>query len=232
MTLNKKKQLSIVLILMMLNVLVCNSIFGQLANIPLMTVYGESVIKVKPDYVILGLKIKKDRYTKNKEKFCSAFEVFCKNDSKIKLFDFDEKNLSESLIQIDSTFYYKEVFIKIMDLNKLDNYLLELHNLGYNDYIYFDYRITNLNDYKNQARIAAVNSAKKKAILMATELGQIIGKAHTVEDIDSENYNWYNMHHVNNTENITFKLGSDNYQIEPGYLTIISKVKVSFDLQK
>ena len=163
MTLNKKKQLSIVLILMMLNVLVCNSIFGQLANIPLMTVYGESVIKVKPDYVILGLKIKKDRYTNNKEKFCSAFEVFCKNDSKIKLFDFDEKNLSESLIQIDSTFYYKEVFIKIMDLNKLDNYLLELHNLGYNDYIYFDYRITNLNDYKNQARIAAVNSAKKKA---------------------------------------------------------------------
>ena len=67
---------------------------------------------------------------------------------------------------------------------------------------------------------------------MATELGQIIGKAHTVEEINNENYNWYNIDHVNKTENITFKLGSDNYQIEPGYLTIISKVKVSFDLQK
>jgi len=31
---------------------------------------------------------------------------------------------------------------------------------------------------------------------------------------------------------MTYKLGSEAYVIEPGYITIISKVKVSFDLMK
>jgi uncharacterized protein len=207
-------------------------IWAQLENIPLITVYGESVIQVKPDYVLIGLKVKKKINVNNNAEARTIFEIFKKEDTKVSLFDFDEKNIYEGYIQYDSSNYIKEIFIKILDLNKLDKYLLEIYQLGFKDIIYVDYRITNLNEYKNKARIDAINSAKKKATLLANELGQMIGKAHNIEEIFMEEYNWYNIHNSKNKENLTFKLGADNYLIEPGYITITSKIKVSFDLQK
>jgi uncharacterized protein YggE len=206
-----------------------NLLFGQLQNIPLITVTGESVMKVSPDYVIVGIRIKKKLLTNIERK--PAFEIFKEEDTKIRLFDFNESDISRTIIQIDSSTYYKEVFITINDVKKLDKYLLELSNLGYNDYIYIDYRVTNYNRYKMQCRKDAVNAAKKKAQALVAELGQTLGKAHTIEDLDSQDYNWYNLKNKENAGNITFKLGADNYVIEPGYITITSKVKLSFDLQ-
>ena len=78
----------------------------------------------------------------------------------------------------------------------------------------------------------AIAAAKRKASLMANELGQTIGKAHTIEEVESQSFNWYNIDNAKNLENMTYKLGSEAYVIEPGYITIISKVKVSFDLMK
>ena len=49
----KKKALLLFLIFLRM------SSVAQLENIPLVTVYGESKIKVKPDHVILGIKILK-----------------------------------------------------------------------------------------------------------------------------------------------------------------------------
>jgi uncharacterized protein YggE len=39
--------------------LIRNCLFAQLENIPLVTVFGESTVKVKPDYVIIGINVKK-----------------------------------------------------------------------------------------------------------------------------------------------------------------------------
>src|ERR1035437_5698429 len=208
--------------------LIRNCVFAQLENIPLVTVFGESTVKVKPDYVILGIKIKKE-IRLNSAPNNTVFEIFKTEDTKIRLFGFDDKNISESLIQVDGSVYVKEVYITINDLNSLDKYLLELYKLGFKDYIYLDYRVKNFSDYKDQARKEAIYSAKTKATLIATELGQTIGKAHTVEEINNENYNWYNIHNNVNLENITFKLGADGYIVEPGFLIITSKIKVSFD---
>ncbi len=213
-------------------IIVCcygNLAFGQLLqNIPLITVTGESVVKVSPDYIILGIRIKKELTATMNNK--PAFEIFKEEDTKIRLFDFNEADMSKTIIQFDSSDYYKEVFITINDVKKLDKYLLELFNLGYKDYVYIDYRVSNYSRYKNQARKDAINSAKKKATNLVTELGQTLGKAHTIEDVYSEDYSWYNLKDKANSGNLTFKLGSDNYQIEPGYITITAKVKVSFDL--
>ncbi|OFY82852.1 MAG: hypothetical protein A3F72_01840 [Bacteroidetes bacterium RIFCSPLOWO2_12_FULL_35_15] len=205
--------------------------FAQLENIPLVTVFGEAAVKVKPDYVIIGIKVKKE-IRLNSATNKTVFEIFNTEDTKVRLFGFDDKNVSESLIQVDSSVYVKEIFITINDLTNLDKYLLELYKLGFKNYIYLDYRVKNYDDYKNQARKEAISSAKAKATSLATELGQSIGKAHTIEEINSENYNWYNIHNNANLENITFKLGADGYVIDPGFLIITSKIKVSFDLLK
>lgn len=205
-----------------------NILWGQqLQNIPLITVTGESVVKVIPDYVILGLRIKKGLPgTENKP----SFEIFKDEDTKIRLFDFNETDMARSIIQMDSATYYKEVFITINDIKKLDKYLLELYNLGYRDYVYMDYRTSNYKRYKLQAKKEAVNAARKKAQELVAELGQTLGKAHTIEELPGEDYNWYNLNDKANSGKIMYKLGADNYLIEPGYITVTAKVKVSFDL--
>ena len=203
------------------------TLLGQLQNIPLITVTGESVVKVIPDYVIIGLRIKKSLPgTENKP----SFEIFKEEDTKIRLFDFNEADISRSIIQMDSAAYYKEVFITISDIKKLDKYLLELYNLGYRDYVYLDYRVTNYKRYKSQARKEAVNTARKKAQELVAELGQTLGKAHTIEEMPTEDYNWYNLKDKAKSGMIMYKLGADNHLIEPGYITVTAKVKVSFDL--
>ena len=218
-----------VLIYALFNVIGMSS-FAQLQNIPLVTVYGESTIKVKPDYVVLGIKITKDIAIENQNN--SIFEIFSKEDTQVKLFDFDVKNVSETLIQVDNSKYFKEVFVTIKDLTKLDKYLLELYKAGFKEYMFIDFKISKKNEYLLQARKDAIAAATNKAKLLANELGQLIGKANTIEEIGSEEYNWYNIHKVNTPDNSMYRLGLDNNIIEPGYITIVAKVKVSFDLLK
>ena len=102
----------------------------------------------------------------------------------------------------------------------------------YKQYIYLDYRVQNLISYKNQARKEAIILAKNKATMLAEELNQTIGKAHTIEELNQKSYNWYNIHDIDGLEDVTYQAAADFYLIEPGYITIISNVRVSFDLIK
>ena len=159
-------------------------------------------------------------------------EIFRETDTHFKIFGLDDKAIYQSYIQADSSYYIKEIFLKISDINTLDKTLLELYKLGYRQYIYLDYRVENFTAYKNQARKEAVALARSKAVIMAAEVNQTIGKAHRIEEINQESYNWYNIHNTEDLENVTYNIGADSYVIEPGYITILSKVQVSFDLIK
>jgi uncharacterized protein YggE len=206
---------------------ISNVSIAQLQNIPLVVIEAEGIVKVKPDYVIIGVKLNKKIQITN-----ATFEIFREIDTQFKIFGLDDKAISQSYIQADSSFYIKEIYLTLTNINMLDKTLLDLYRLGYKQYIYLDYRVQNLISYKNQARKEAIMLAKTKATLLASELGQNIGKAHTIEELNQQSYNWYNIHDEDNLEDVTYKTGSDFYVIEPGYITIISKVKVSFDLIK
>lgn len=195
---------------------------------PHVSVTGEAVVKVIPDYVILGIRIKKQLNGADNK---PAFEIFKEEDTKIRLFDFNEADMSKTFIQLDSAAYYKEVFVTITDLKKLDKYLLELYTLGYRDYVYIDYRTSFYEKYKTQAREEAIADAKKKARQLSTGLFLALGKAYAVEDLNTEDYNWYNLKDKKNSGKLTYKMGSDNYLIEPGYITLTSRVHVSFHIQ-
>jgi len=195
---------------------------------PHLSVTGEAVVKVVPDHVILGIRIKKQLNGADNK---PAFEIFKEEDTKIRLFDFNEADMSKTFIQMDSAVYYKEVFVTITDLKKLDKYLLELYTLGYKDYIFIDYRTSSYDKYKAQAREEALADAKKKARQISTGLFLALGKAYAVEELNTENYNWYNLKDKKNAGGLTYKMGSDHALIEPGYITITAKVHVSFSVQ-
>lgn len=204
------------------------SLFSQAQQPALLTVTGEAVVKVIPDQVILGIRIKKQLGGSDNK---PAFEIFKEEDTKIRLFDFNEADLSKTFIQLDSAAYYKEVFIVINDLKKLDKYLLELYNLGYKDYIYMEYRSSSYARYKSQAREEAISDARKKAKQLSAGLYLGLGKAYAVEDLNSESYNWYDLKDKKQAGRLTYRMGSDNYLIEPGYITVTAKLRVSFSVQ-
>lgn len=207
---------------------VCLQMFSQTVQEPAhVSVTGESVVNVQPNYVILGIRIKKQLGGSDKP----AFEIFKEEDTKIRLFDFNEADLSKTFIQLDSAAYYKEVFVVISDLKKLDKYLLELYTMGYKDYVYIDYRTSLYSKYKTQAKEEAMANARKKAQGLAASLGQTVGKAYSIEELNSEDYNWYNLRDKTNAPALTFRMGSEHYLIEPGYITITARVNVSFHLQ-
>ncbi len=207
----------------------CLSLLSQsTTQPPHISVTGEAVVKVIPDYVILGIRIKKQLNSGDNK---PAFEIFKEEDTKIRLFDFNEADMSKTFIQLDSAAYYKEVFVTITDLKKLDKYLLELYTLGYRDYVYIDYRTSFYDKYKTQAREEAIADAKKKARQISTGLFMALGKAYSAEDLNTEDYNWYNLKDKKNAGKLTYKMGSDNYLIEPGYITVTARVNVSFYLQ-
>ncbi len=206
------------------------SAHAQLQNIPLITTEGQAVIKAKPDHVILAFKVSKG--IKAVAINNDPFNIFRTEDSRIKIFDFDEKNISQSQIQIEDSMYTKEIYITINDLTKTDRILLELNKLGFIKFHYMDYRVRNLTDLQYQAKQKAVISARTKAALLAKELGQSIGRAHTIEEIYTPDYQWYNLKNDHGKENITYLYDNDDYILEPGFIIITAKVKVSFDLVK
>jgi uncharacterized protein YggE len=211
--------------------LITHVTFAQLQNIPLVTVEGKATLKVKPDYVVLGFKVYREiRLNATGEP--TGFEIFKSEDTKIKLFDFEDKDIAESCIRVENAVYVKEVFITINDLSRMDKILLDLYRLGYKKYHYFDYRVKDLTSIKYQAKVKAINSARVKAALLAKELGQAIGKAHLIEEVAYQTNNWYTLNKGEELENSTYKQDADDYLIEPGYIVITAKIKVSFDLLK
>jgi uncharacterized protein len=211
--------------------LASGSLFAQIENIPLITVTGESVIKALPNYCLLGIRVEKEIPTNSRGETI-GFEIFKDVDTRISLFNIDDSDIIETIIQVSNHKLVKEIFIKIKDLNKLDRYLIDLSKLGFDEYIFVDYRNDNYESIKNEARKEAITSAEKKAKLLASELGQTIGSAHTIGEMDYKSYNIFNIENYSNLENVTYNLGADKYLVEPGYITITAKIQVSFDLKK
>jgi len=134
-----------IVVLLFLVSVTCST-FAQLQNIPLATAIGESVVKVKPDYAVAVIKVKKSMNISSLTT-AATFRIFEENDTRVQLFGFDDKNIDFSLIQADSLVYVKEIIITINDLQNLDKYLLEIQKLGYKDLIYLDYRVKDLVGY-------------------------------------------------------------------------------------
>lgn len=209
----------------------CQLGIAQLENIPLITTIGESVIKVEPDHAVLGIRVERQINLKAGSN-TTAFEIFRDIDTRINLFDFDQAQKTETLVQVDSNTYFKEVFFTIRDLDKVERYMIELYRLGFTSYVFLEYRVNNYAKTQLKAKQEAIQSAKEKAVKLASSLGQTIGKAHLIEEIPAESFNWYEIPQSTQIERLTYEEGSINYLIEPGYITINAQAKVSFDLIK
>jgi uncharacterized protein YggE len=128
--------------------------------------------------------------------------------------------------------YVKDIFITVKNTEKLDEILFELNKLGLTNYRYVEYRVNNLKELKDRAKVEAIKIAREKAIKMAAAIGQSIGSAHTIEELDTPNYNWYDIAEKTKENNFAATLNSNDYLFDPGYIVVLSKVKICFELLK
>ncbi|HLV61712.1 SIMPL domain-containing protein [Galbibacter sp.] len=153
---------------------------------PYISVSGEGIVKVTPDQVFIKVRVE------NQGK--SAQEVKELNDKAIdkvlkyvKSMGVDQKDVNTEYINLNKNYDYQtkeynyvanqSIAILLKDLEKYTDFTQGLLNAGINRIDGVEFRSTEIEKHKTEARIAAVKDAKKKAEELASALGMNVGKA-------------------------------------------------------
>jgi len=168
-------------------------------DLRLITVNGEGEIKVVPDEVILTLGVE----TNNKDLNVAKAE----NDQKIqkiiataKKLDIEDKYIQTDYINIEPRYRHewenrdfigyfvrKNISIILRNVSKFEELLSGILDAGANYIHGVDFRTTELRKYRDQARALAIKADQEKANDLAKQLGQKVGKPHTIQ----EGQNWW-----------------------------------------
>jgi len=167
---------------------------------PLVSVAGVGEVKVQPDEIVLNVGID----IRNKDLDAARQE----SDNKVKeLLNYLKKNgVGEKDIQTTNLSVYpnyvgeygqtapeyymtqRSVSIIIRKVNRFDEILTGIYKTGANRVEGIEYRTSELQKYREQARKLAIQSAKEKAILLTKELGAKPGRVYNITEASSEGY--------------------------------------------
>ena len=226
--------------------------FAQnLHNLRLVTVTGVAEVRVVPDEIILNLGIE----TWNP----ILSEAKKENDNKIfNLIDFlKNQKIEEKHIQVDQInieprygeqwehkkfigyFVRKNVVVTLRDISKFEEIISGVLEKGVNYVHGIQFQTTELRKFRDEARALAIKAAYEKAVALASELGQKVGRPHTIRE---GNVNWLSSYGswwggwraggmvqnvIQNSQN-AFETESS---IAPGQIKINADITVSFELE-
>lgn len=119
----------------------------------------------------------------------------------------------------------KSVAVRLKDLTRFEQFFAEVLATGVSKVGEVELRSSQLRKYKDQARAAAMRAAREKAVAMATEIGQTVGRAYSIQEegysrvSSSSNYTGYVSGDLSTEENSSFA---------PGTISITAQVTVKF----
>lgn len=122
----------------------------------------------------------------------------------------------------------KTVIIRFTDVPRFEEFFSAVLQAGVSRVSDVTFRTSQIRKYKDQARTLAIRAAQEKAAALAREIGQTIGKAHSISENGGERSSLSN--------NISTTIGGDfssdeNSTIAPGMIRVSARVSVSFILQ-
>lgn len=122
------------------------------------------------------------------------------------------------------------IAITLKDLSKYESLMTKLLDAGANRVNGVDFHLADPRKVREEARAKALRAAKEKAVAMAAELGQTVGKPWEISEEDS---GWRGS---NLTANASFGMPShqvadSDSTVAPGQVTIRVSVNVSFQLE-
>ena len=206
----------------------------------LISVTGTSEVNVAPDQVVLSLGVEsrdKDLSVAKTQSDARTKKVLrLARDAGVEPKDVETSTLTMGAVYSEEKtpkFLGYEVsqttIITLRDLSKYESLMTKLLEAGVNRVNGIIFGVRETRKYRDEARSEAMRAAKEKAIAMAADLGQAVGKPWEI----SEEGGWKAYQYTANSFSTRDKTagGADESTIAPGQLTIRASVKVSFQLE-
>lgn len=202
---------------------------------PTVEVVGEGIVYVTPDMVNISISIEKEGLDlknlrqKNGEAVAQVLQLLSK--------ELPMENFQTSYVSLYKDDYNKlnkyrvvqNINIKLEDISKYDNLMNAIFDAGVNRIDGISFGVKNKEKLLQEARVAAIDDARKKALLYAVSLDQNIGKAIQIKEINSH---FNDIQPVERMSKMSLgSTGSDN-TLAVGKIAIETQVNVAFELLK
>jgi uncharacterized protein YggE len=222
--------------------LLLTSIFSisQSLDIPLITVRGSAVLFANPDEVLINIQVFKSDVNMSNARV--AFEKQSKDIiTFLKSQGIEQKHIQSQYLtagpkrkrnssDIENYFSRQNINVCIRDLSKYDDILNGLIDLDVFAINKVTFRTDDIVEKREEALRLAMRDAKKKAEMLAQEIGQTIGKAKLINEIQNQK-TIFNAETYGRSTVSTSGTSVGNVQgFAPGQLEIKSIVTVSFEL--
>ena len=202
---------------------------------PTVEVIGEGIVYATPDMVNISISIEKEGldlknlWQKNGEAVAQVLQLLSK--------ELPMENFQTSYVSLYKDDYNKlnkyrvvqNINIKLEDISKYDNLMNAIFDTGVNRIDGISFGVKNKEKLLQEARIAAIDDARKKALLYAVSLDQNIGKAIQIKEVNSH---FNDIQPVERMSKMSLgSTGSDN-TLAVGKIAIEAQVNVAFELLK
>ena len=202
---------------------------------PTVEVVGEGIVYATPDMVNISISIEKEGFDlknlrqKNGEAVAQVLQLLSK--------ELPMENFQTSYVSLYKDDYNKlnkyrvvqNINIKLEDISKYDNLMNAIFDAGVNRIDGISFGVKNKEKLLQEARVAAIDDARKKALLYAVSLDQNIGKAIQIREVNSH---FNDIQPVERMSKMSLgSTGSDN-TLAVGKIAIEAQVNVAFELLK
>ena len=204
---------------------------------PTVEVVGEGIVYATPDMVNISISIEKEGLDlknlrqKNGEAVAQVLQLLSK--------ELPMENFQTSYVSLYKDDYNKlnkyrvvqNINIKLEDISKYDNLMNAIFDAGVNRIDGISFGVKNKEKLLQEARIAAIDDARKKALLYAVSLDQNIGKAIKIKEVNSHFNDIQPVERMSKMSLGSPANGNDN-TLAVGKIAIEAQVNVAFELLK
>jgi uncharacterized protein YggE len=232
--------------------LTCGITRAQSATPPTVDVQASAEVKVVPDevFIVFGVETSDPKLAvaktdnDNRVKKLLAIAQQMAIDPKFVQTDFITiepwfRDESENDVRIRRTEYRvrKKIAITLRDVPKFEDLLSRALEAGVNFVHGVEFRTTELRKHRDRARQMAIQAAKEKAELLATQLGRRVDEAQRITEYGGgwySSYNWWGSQgygYSNVQAQVSSQSGSPGYgegTLALGQITVTATVTVSF----
>lgn len=204
---------------------------------PTVEVVGEGIVYATPDMVNISISIEKEGFDlknlrqKNGEAVAQVLQLLSK--------ELPMENFQTSYVSLYKDDYNKlnkyrvvqNINIKLEDISKYDNLMNAIFDAGVNRIDGISFGVKNKEKLLQEARVAAIDDARKKALLYAVSLDQNIGKAIQIREVNSHFNDIQPVERMSKMSLGSPANGNDN-TLAVGKIAIEAQVNVAFELLK
>ena len=204
---------------------------------PTVEVVGEGIVYATPDMVNISISIEKEGLDlknlrqKNGEAVAQVLQLLSK--------ELPMENFQTSYVSLYKDDYNKlnkyrvvqNINIKLEDISKYDNLMNTIFDAGVNRIDGISFGVKNKEKLLQEARVAAIDDARKKALLYAVSLDQNIGKAIQIKEVNSHFNDIQPVERMSKMSLGSPANGNDN-TLAVGKISIEAQVNVAFELLK